>query len=319
MEPKGITIFNGGIVPVRSYAEKGYTPIPPARLNDQEYALGLQRFVPACTDVAIINQKERTLYLARRRSKPMTGWWWMGGSIIAKETPIESAIRCFRRETTLTLSAEDLVLRAVNTYLWKDREQEPRDIGCHMADWVFTVELPEAMVSSIVLEKNEFEAEKGFTPFRRNVLVREEVFPAILDLYDTVFPPVQPPTFGRVALAHEDERRKIEEFNSDSFSVQMFDIKSSNMPLMPLGKHAHSRKFEVFTILEGSGELLTCNIDPAENNQGVATRMSLERGSVVCLPPHVAHTFYLTSGSKMHCFSSRAFDQTDFIQCPFLV
>lgn len=37
MEPKGLTVFNGGIVPVRTYVEEGYAAIPTVRLNDQEY------------------------------------------------------------------------------------------------------------------------------------------------------------------------------------------------------------------------------------------------------------------------------------------
>lgn len=113
----------------------------------------------------------------------------MGGSMIAKETPIESAIRCFKRETGLTLSGKELVLGAVNTWLWKNRNQEPKDIGCHMAGFVFVVELPETAINTIVLEKKEFETEKGLTPFRRDDLIREGVFPAILDFYDHIFPP----------------------------------------------------------------------------------------------------------------------------------
>ncbi len=130
----------------------------------------------------------------------------------------------------------------------------------------------------------------------------------------------KPPIFGEVALVGDpskpDPRRDIREFNGEQFAVQLFEIKASDLPL---GKHAHAKKFEVFTILEGGGLLLTCRVDGKGNQLRELENHNLVAGSVVRLEPYTAHTFYLAPGSKMHCYSSAPFDPTDFIPTPFLV
>jgi len=188
MDTTGRLIFQCNIVE-RVYVEEGFQPIPRVRLEDAEYGRGLQRFIGVCTDIVIVNRERRQIYLARRRSKPMTGWWWLGGGQMVNETDVEAATRSFERETKIRLSHYRLIRIATHDYFWKDRQQEPQSIGCHMEGKTFMVELTDAEISNIKLDPDEFEAEKGLTAFTREELVKEGVFPAILDFYDMVFPP----------------------------------------------------------------------------------------------------------------------------------
>lgn len=175
---------------IGSYTEKGYQTIPSLRLSDEEYGRGLQCFVPTCTDIVPIDKDKKVIYLARRSSKPMLGWWWIGGRMAPHETKEESAIRNFKRETGVELSQSRLKLAAVLDYRWKDRAQMPQEIGCHMEVYTFTVELTadELTLASLNLEKEEYEKGVGLIAFNREQLVREGVFPAILDFYDYIFP-----------------------------------------------------------------------------------------------------------------------------------
>ena len=164
------------------------TKIPAVRLSDDEYEKVLRCLVLACTDIVIIDRDKQIFYLANRISKPMTGWWWIGGRMGAGETKEEAAMRNFKRETGLNLSSDRLRLVAVFDYFWKDRQQVPQEVGCHMLAYTFVVELTAEELAAIGLEKSEYEASAGLTAFNREQLIKEKVFPAILDLYDLIFP-----------------------------------------------------------------------------------------------------------------------------------
>jgi len=128
-------------------------------------------------------------------------------------------------------------------------------------------------------------------------------------------PTIATSTGVELAFVHEDARRTIREYNAPGFSIQFFEVKASDVPL---GKHAHA-KSETFTILKGSGFVLTCPVDKAGNPTGEIKKKTLGAGSVVHVEPFMAHTFYLVPGSQMHNYSSKPFDQNDFIPTPFLV
>ena len=116
---------------------------------------------------------------------------------------------------------------------------------------------------------------------------------------------------GTLKSVKEDGRRKIEEFSSleGDFSIQLFTILSEQ----PLGDHYHEEKDEIFVILEGSGKLVTDSIDKEAWGGGrYLNSCELKIGSVVLVKKRVAHRFILEPGSKMICFSSKAFDENDF-------
>ena len=115
-----------------------------------------------------------------------------------------------------------------------------------------------------------------------------------------------------------DDRREIHELNNqwNNWSIQAFHIKAGNLPL---GKHFHERKTEVFFILEGRIEklVLARGKKLAEKKEWAG----LGPGSLITIPPNWAHTFYLALESRMICFSNAMFDPNnmDMIATPDLV
>ncbi len=172
---------------VKTHTEEGFQPIPSLFLSDGEYGRGLQCFVPCATDIVIINRKERTFYLACRKSKPVSDWWWIGGRMKPGELKEEAAARCFKRETKLALPPNRFELAAVIDHRLKDRQQEPQTLGCHMNAFTFTVELTPDELAQISLDEKEYEKEVGLAVFSGGDLVTREVRPIVVELYNHIF------------------------------------------------------------------------------------------------------------------------------------
>ncbi len=301
---------------VRTYTENGYQAILPLRLADDEYGRALQCFVPACTDIVPVDTRSRIIYLARRASKPMTGWWWIGGRMAVHETKEEAAIRNFKRETGLEITADRLRLVAVFDYFCKDRAQAPQDIGCHMLGYTFTVELTaeEIALAATNLDKVEYEA-AGIIAFNREQLVDVSVFPAILDLYDHVFPP-QPQEdveCGALSLVASDARRNLREFGFNDSAFQDFVVLDSTKPL---GQHYHRKKFEIFCFLEGGGTIRTARVDAKGKIVDEVKRFVVAPGSVIRIPPYHTHRFDFAPQTRFVAFSSKPYDAGDMPSCP---
>lgn len=123
-------------------------------------------------------------------------------------------------------------------------------------------------------------------------------------------------------LAHENSIRKIEECNTDDFSIQRFTIYDK----FPLGNHYHNRKHETFKIVRGGGKVTvvrgekieTLDIGPVPNTR-LREDKTLLPGSVVHIAPGDAHRFILEPGSVMLCFSSEPFDENNKDMLPYEV
>lgn len=128
----------------------------------------------------------------------MRGWFWMGGNRGGINEPLtQGLLATIEQETKLTTITPDrLVLRALMEYFWKDRSQAPQEVGCHMLVLTYSADITEEEAGRIVLDPNEYE-EGVLREFTREDLVREGVFPSILDMYDLIFPP---PTLRHVVL-----------------------------------------------------------------------------------------------------------------------
>lgn len=303
---------------VRSYTERGYQPIPLIRLSDDEYGNGLQCFVPACTDIVPIDVGQRTIYLAQRASKPMTGWWWIGGRMDPCEIKEEAVVRRFQQETKLELPQSRFRLVAVFDYRWKDRAQNPQEIGCHMLSYTFTVELTpkELAFVSANLEEKEYDKEAGLFAFNRKRLVEGKVFPSIIDLYDHVFPVQEEVECGSLKIVLPiDPRRDICEFNLGGSAFQDFIIKDASKPL---GQHFHGEKFEIFCILEGGGTIRTARVNAEGKIIGEIKKFEVGPGSVIRIPPYHTHRFDLAIGTRFVAFSSKPFDPGDMITAPIM-
>lgn len=172
----------------RSYTEDGYQAIPKLRLSDEEYARALQRLIPVCADIVVIDREKQAIYLAPRTAKPGTGLWWIGGGIAAGTSKEDGAADNFKRETKLELPPERFQLVAANDYRFKDRAQEPSDIGCHMFGYIFTVELTDEEHAAMTLDPGEYAEGQGLRPYSREELVQANVRQPVLDLYDDLFP-----------------------------------------------------------------------------------------------------------------------------------
>ena len=161
------------------------------KLPQELYGRAIESFVVVCTDAVIINRKKKLFYLAKRKHKPMSGrHCFIGGRMLAFESPGDSVVRCFARETSLRLGQKRFGFILMNEYIFKDREQAPQSSGNHSLCYTFAIELnkKELARAAANLEPEEYFATEGLHAFSRRDLVRTKVFPAILDLYDTIFP-----------------------------------------------------------------------------------------------------------------------------------
>lgn len=300
---------------VRSYTEEGHQPIPCAHLSEEAYAVGLQRFVPGCQDIVPIDSRRRKMYLARRRSKPMKGLWWIGGGMYAHQTKEEAAVALFRQETGIELSAERFKLVAIFDYRWKDREQTPQDIGCHMIGYTNVVELSDEEICAIEgqLDRQEYEEGYGLRAYAREDLVLLGVFPAVLDLYDHIFPPTECVERGTLELVASDVRRDILEHLFTKDSIQDFFVKDGSRPL---GNHFHRHKFEIFYFLQGGGTVQTAEVSSSGTIIGPISQADVVPGSVVKIPAFRTHRFDLLPNTRFIAYSSQPFDANDMTVAP---
>ncbi len=299
---------------VRSYTEEGYQPIPKIRLDDEAYGKLLQCCAPMCTDIVVVDRKNQLFWLAKRQTKPLDNWWWMGGRTNAQETKEASALRIFLRETGLKLEEKQLELVAILDYRFKDRAQEPKDIGSHTVAHVFAVELTEdeCRRASSHLEQKEYDFEKGLVAFNRKEIIDSNLFPAILDLYDHMFPPELEVEFGSLVVGAHDERRTIKEHNFTNGAFQEFNI--YNFP-KPLGQYYHCDKFEVFYFLSGSGTIRTAKVSREGKIVGEVREFPIKAGDTIWIPPYHTHRFDLSHDTHFVAFSSKPFDKDDMPSC----
>ncbi len=172
------------------YVEDLSHEMPRKFLSDNVYSKAIAAFVIVCTDTVIVDSKQRTLFLAKRAVKPMLGLWVIGSRRIAGETPEDSVRRCFKKETSLDIDKTRFVFATIVECFWKDREQEPQNVGCDDLNYWFTLELTpdERERTSASLDRAEYEKGFGLQEYNRERLVREKAHPALTDLYDLVFP-----------------------------------------------------------------------------------------------------------------------------------
>ncbi len=107
----------------------------------------------------------------------------------AGETKEESAVRCFERETGVLLNHRDLSFVALLDFRFKDRQQIPQTISCHTLSYVFSVEVSEEDIASIAthLDNDEYDITISLQGYNREELVSKNLFPAVLDVYDSIF------------------------------------------------------------------------------------------------------------------------------------
>lgn len=179
---------------VKNYSEP--CKLKPTILSNEIYAQAIESFVITCVDALIIDSVRKLVYLAKRRIEPAKdNWWVIGGRMWAGESYLHALQRHCMTDLGIKPTAHRLNLVAVNRYIWGVREQEPQDVGSDNMAFTFTWDLAEDPVTldrvcHATLNPDEYEPGTFIRPFSREMLVVEKVHPAILDLYDLIFPTI---------------------------------------------------------------------------------------------------------------------------------
>lgn len=161
----------------------------PAKMDDPSFAVAIASLIIVATDAVPFDPKRRTIYLAHRRVKPATGWWFIGGRLHPGQDERLGMRACFQRETGLDLDPERFRFLRFIRYLWRERKQEPVNAGIDYLAYTYAIELADEEVAAACLEAEEYDRGIGLRPFNRDLLVEQRVHQAILDLYDLIFPP----------------------------------------------------------------------------------------------------------------------------------
>lgn len=170
----------------RHYEEVGTEKIQPFFLEESAYKKALEAFIVVCVDIALVNRETKTLYLGRRRSKPMDGrWWCLGGRLRAFEEARIGALRCLQREISLEVGINRFVFVSMRRYIFKNRQQEPQENPCDSLCYVYSLELSETELSSVVLSEKEYFP--CLRPFRKEDLLEKDVPEPMRGLYMEIF------------------------------------------------------------------------------------------------------------------------------------
>jgi 8-oxo-dGTP pyrophosphatase MutT (NUDIX family) len=162
----------------------GDSPHPPP-LPKELFDRVVQTWPRLCADVVIIDRENRLLFLTPRKADP-AGDWFIGGSIVARETEIQAAIRKLKAETGLDIAPACLSWIWLKRYMFKHW-----DSCCYL----FALELTPDERTAICLDEAEYHAHDGLRPFTRDDLQRkceqtvgqESPYPILLMAYDAVF------------------------------------------------------------------------------------------------------------------------------------
>ena len=125
-------------------------------LPDDEYAKILDNIVKACVDVIVTNDKHQIL-LGKRNVFPMKDYWYgCGGRMRVNESPIDSAHRLLKRELGIT-QFQPIRYVTTHSYVWKMRDQEPKDHGTCDISILTTMKLLNEQIDHIKLDNKEYD------------------------------------------------------------------------------------------------------------------------------------------------------------------
>jgi ADP-ribose pyrophosphatase YjhB (NUDIX family) len=160
------------------------------RLDDCDYPKAIGAMIGVCTDAIIIDRENRVFYFPHRSIKPMKGYWSIGGRRLPGESASEAVARNFKRETSVKIMPKRFQPTSIIEVIWKDRKEKPTNVGKHDLIHVFIIELTknELAKATANLCVTEYKTD-SLEPFDRKTMVTRKIHPALLDIYDKVFPP----------------------------------------------------------------------------------------------------------------------------------
>ena len=162
------------------------------RLDDRDYAKAIGAMICVCADAVIIDSDKPLFYLPRRIVKPMKGFWSIGGRRLPGESASKAIARNFERETTVKVSPKRFHPVSIIEVIWRDRKEAPASVGKHDLVHVHTIELStEEMAQASANLCNSEYMTGSLESFDRKKMVAKKLHPALIDIYDQVFPQKQ--------------------------------------------------------------------------------------------------------------------------------
>ncbi len=159
-------------------------------LDDHDYSIASGAMISVCADAIIIDIDKEAFYLPRRVVKPMKGYWSIGGRRLPGESASKAIARNFKRETTVKIAAKRFHPVSIIEVIWRDRKEAPTGVGKHDLIQVFTITLSEKDLAQASANLCQAEYESGSLElFDKKKMVARKLHPALLDIYDKVFPP----------------------------------------------------------------------------------------------------------------------------------
>ncbi len=163
--------------------------IKPIHLSDEEFGRALQRFPINCVDIVPFNATEQVIYLAKRAVYPMKGYWWFGGGINPVENYLAAVTRKLKEETNTVISTDRIYYVSCERWVWERRKQAPQEAGSDGTSYIFAFEPTQEELGNLGKNMVESEYEPGsLQKFSRNDLLQAKLHPAILAIYDLIFP-----------------------------------------------------------------------------------------------------------------------------------
>lgn len=180
---------------VMTFVEDPNHSMQPVLLSRSIYQKAIEAFVIVCADVVLLNPERHTIFLTKRRHKPMNELWIIGGRIMAGESEFAAIQRKFKHETSLEIEHSRFKFLTMVRYFCEDRQQEPQNRGSDNLSYTFTLELTpgELLTASRSLDPDEYDKSFGLKEFTREDLLAAKVNNAILYFYDLIFPETETP------------------------------------------------------------------------------------------------------------------------------
>jgi ADP-ribose pyrophosphatase YjhB (NUDIX family) len=163
--------------------------IKKVRLDDRDYPKAIGAMIGVCADAIIIDPEKKIFYLPRRVVKPMMGYWSIGGRRFPGDSAAASVAKNFMRETGVKAPRGRFRFISTIEVIWKDRKESPVNIGKHDIIQFFSIKLDkkELAHASANLCRTEYAA-GSLEAFDRKKMASKRLHPALIDLYDKIFP-----------------------------------------------------------------------------------------------------------------------------------
>ena len=169
------------------YIQNGHN-LKPKLLEKSVYETALKSLILVCADVAMICQKRKYLYLAKRKVYPMPDYWTIGGRRFAGDEPSHSACRNLKRETSLDVDPTRFRKVFAAEVIWSKGKETSKSCGQHDIIQFFRLDVTdeELVIAKSNLDEDEYVG-GSLRGFNKDQLIAQEINPIMVRLYETLF------------------------------------------------------------------------------------------------------------------------------------